>query len=44
MGCRNKRAFRLLSVAEETETMQGKIQGWLELDERDPGFQLLVFL
>jgi hypothetical protein len=27
MGCRNKRAFRLLSVAEETETMQGKIQG-----------------
>jgi hypothetical protein len=28
---------------EETETTQENIQDWLELDEGDPGFQL-VFL
>jgi hypothetical protein len=28
-------------TARETETTQEKIQDWLELDEADPGFQLL---
>jgi hypothetical protein len=28
----------------ETETMQENIQDWLEVDEGDPGFQLIVFL
>jgi hypothetical protein len=31
-------------AAEETETTQENIEDWLELDEGDPGFQLLVFL
>jgi hypothetical protein len=31
-------------MAEETETTQQNIQDWFELDEGDPGFQLLVFL
>jgi hypothetical protein len=26
----------------ETETMQENIQDWFELDERNPGFQLLT--
>jgi hypothetical protein len=34
----------VLRAAGETETTQENIQDWLELDERDPGFQLLVFL
>jgi hypothetical protein len=34
----------VLRAAEETETTQENIQHWLELDEGDPGFQLLVFL
>jgi hypothetical protein len=34
----------VLRAAGETETTQGYIQNWLELDEGDPGFQLLVFL
>jgi hypothetical protein len=29
-------------TAGETETMQENIQDWLELDEGDPGFQLLT--
>jgi hypothetical protein len=32
----------VLRVAGETETMQENIQDWLELDEGDPGFQLLT--
>jgi hypothetical protein len=36
--------FRLLRAAGETETAQENIQDWLQLDEGDPGFQLLVFL
>jgi hypothetical protein len=35
-------AFTLLRAAEETETKQGNIQDWLQLDEGDPGFQLLT--
>jgi hypothetical protein len=31
-----------LRVAGETETTQENIQDWLELDEGDPGFQLLT--
>jgi hypothetical protein len=34
----------VLRSAGETETTQDNIQDWLELDEGDPGFQLLVFL
>jgi hypothetical protein len=34
----------VLRAAGETETTQENIQHWLELDEGDPGFQLLVFL
>jgi hypothetical protein len=34
----------VLRAAGETETMQENIQDWLELDEGDPGFQLLLFL
>jgi hypothetical protein len=32
----------VLRAAGETKTMQENIQDWLELDERDPGFQLLT--
>jgi hypothetical protein len=32
----------VLRAAAETETTQGNIQDWLELDEGDPGFQLLT--
>jgi hypothetical protein len=32
-----------LRATGETETTQENIQGWLELDEGDPGFQLIVF-
>jgi hypothetical protein len=32
----------VLRTAGETETMQENIQDWLELDEGDPGFQLLT--
>jgi hypothetical protein len=32
----------VLRAAGETETTQGNIQNWLELDEGDPGFQLLT--
>jgi hypothetical protein len=34
----------VLGAAGKTETTQENIQDWLELDERDPGFHLLVFL
>jgi hypothetical protein len=32
----------VLRAAGETETTQQNIQDWLQLDERDPGFQLLA--
>jgi hypothetical protein len=32
----------VLRAAGETETTQESIQDWLELDEGDPGFQLLT--
>jgi hypothetical protein len=32
----------VLRAAGETETKQENIQDWLELDEGDPGFQLLT--
>jgi hypothetical protein len=32
----------VLRAAGETETAQGNIQDWLQLDEGDPGFQLLT--
>jgi hypothetical protein len=32
----------VLKAAGETETTQGNIQDWLELDEGDPAFQLLT--
>jgi hypothetical protein len=32
----------VLRAAGQTETTQENIQYWLELDERDPGFQLLI--
>jgi hypothetical protein len=32
----------VLRAAGETETAQENIQDWLELDEGDPGFQLLT--
>jgi hypothetical protein len=31
----------VLRAAGETETSQGNIQNWLQLDEGDPGFQFL---
>jgi hypothetical protein len=33
----------VLRAAGEAETTKGNIQVWLELDEGDPGFQVLVF-
>jgi hypothetical protein len=36
--------FTVLRAAAETETTRENIQDWLELDEGDLGFQLLVFL
>jgi hypothetical protein len=32
----------VLRAAGETETRQENIQDWLQLDEGDPGFQLLI--
>jgi hypothetical protein len=32
----------VLRAAPETETTQDSIQDWLQLDEGDPGFQLLT--
>jgi hypothetical protein len=32
----------VLRAAGETETTQGNIQDWLQLDEGDPGFQFLT--
>jgi uncharacterized protein YehS (DUF1456 family) len=32
----------VLRAAGETETTQENIQDWLQLDEGDPGFQLLT--
>jgi hypothetical protein len=32
----------VLRAAGETETMQDNILNWLQLDEGDPGFQLLT--
>jgi hypothetical protein len=34
----------VLRAAGQTETTQENIQDWLELDEEDLGFQLLVFV
>jgi hypothetical protein len=34
----------VLRAAGETESTQDNIQDWLELNEGDPGFQLLVFI
>jgi hypothetical protein len=34
----------VLRAAGETETTQEIIEDWLELDEEDRGFQLIVFL
>jgi hypothetical protein len=34
----------VLRAAGENEPMQENFHDWLELDEGDPGFQLLVFL
>jgi hypothetical protein len=43
VGVRSKRPFQtVLRAAGETETTQENIQDWLELDEGDPGFQLLT--
>jgi hypothetical protein len=38
----SKRTCRLLRAARETETTQENIQHWLELNEGDHGFQLLI--
>jgi hypothetical protein len=41
-GFVGKRTFQtVLRAAGETETTQGNIQDWLQLDEGDPGFQFL---
>jgi hypothetical protein len=32
----------VLRAAGETETMQESVKDWLQLDEGDPGFQLLT--
>jgi hypothetical protein len=42
MGYGSKSTIRLLRSAGETETMQANIHDWLELDERNPGFQFIV--
>jgi hypothetical protein len=42
MAFRSKRAFRLLRAAGEIGTTQENIHDWLELDEENPGFQLLT--
>jgi hypothetical protein len=34
----------VLRAAGETEKKQENIQDWLQLDEGDPGFQLLIAL
>jgi hypothetical protein len=31
-----------LRAAGETETTRGNVQDWLQLNEADPGFQLLI--
>jgi hypothetical protein len=38
------RSKETLRVAGETESTQENIRDWLQLDEGDAGFQLLVFL
>jgi hypothetical protein len=44
-GIQEQENFQTVSrTAGETETTQENIQDWLELDEGDPGFQLLAFL
>jgi hypothetical protein len=40
MGFKGKRGS-VFRVARKTEITQENIQNWLELDEGDPGFQLL---
>jgi hypothetical protein len=42
MAFRSNRILTVLKAAGGTENMQTKIQDWLELDEGDPGFQLLT--
>jgi hypothetical protein len=32
----------VLKADGQTKAMQEKIQDWLEMNERDPGFQLLI--
>jgi hypothetical protein len=41
-GIRARGLLRPLRAAGETETTQENIQDWLQLDEGDPGFQLLT--
>jgi hypothetical protein len=43
-GDYSKRTQTVLRAAEEPETTQEDIQDWLQLDEGDPGFQLLTYL
>jgi hypothetical protein len=38
-GLEQEDSQTVLRAAGETETIQANIQDWLELDERDPGFQ-----
>jgi hypothetical protein len=42
MGLEQEDFQTVLRAAGETETTQEDIQDWLELDEGDPGFQLLT--
>jgi hypothetical protein len=41
-GIKQEDLQTVLREAGEAETMQENIQDWLELDEGDPGFQLLT--
>jgi hypothetical protein len=41
-GLKQEDSQTVLKAAEETETTQENIKAWLELDEGDPGFQLLT--
>jgi hypothetical protein len=43
MGLEQEDFQTVLRAAGETETTQENIQDWLQLDERNLGFQLLVF-
>jgi hypothetical protein len=41
-GLEQEECETVLRAPGETETTQENIQDWLELDEGDPGFQLLI--